>query len=65
MESFYASESISYVMVLLITASILYINPYWRRVWFYYGGVTITTSYYFMVHYLPLSARYKVWEPRI
>ncbi|CAI0542560.1 unnamed protein product, partial [Linum tenue] len=35
MESFYASSGVSFVMVLLIIASVLYINPYWRGVWFY------------------------------
>ncbi|CAI0542609.1 unnamed protein product [Linum tenue] len=65
MESFYVSGSVSYVMVLLIIASVLYINSYWRRVWFYYVGVTITTCYYFVVDHLPVPARYKVWELRV
>ncbi|CAI0388721.1 unnamed protein product [Linum tenue] len=65
MESFYVSGSISYVMVLLVIASVLRINPYWRRVWFYCVGVTITTCYYFVVDHLPVPTRYKVWEPRV
>ncbi|CAI0388892.1 unnamed protein product [Linum tenue] len=65
MESFYVSGSISYVMVLLVIASVLHINPYWRRIWFYCVGVTITTCYYFVVDHLPVPTRYKVWEPRV
>ncbi|CAI0388883.1 unnamed protein product [Linum tenue] len=64
MESFYVSGSVSYVMVLLVIASVLHINPYWRRVWFYCIDVTITTCYYFVVDHLPVPTKYKVWEPR-
>ncbi|XP_010250259.1 PREDICTED: LRR receptor-like serine/threonine-protein kinase GSO2 [Nelumbo nucifera] len=32
--SFYASFAVSYVMCLLALAFILYINSYWRRIWF-------------------------------
>ncbi|KAA8535208.1 hypothetical protein F0562_030211 [Nyssa sinensis] len=31
---FYVSFSVSYITVLLGIATVLYINPYWRRVWF-------------------------------
>ncbi|CAI0388717.1 unnamed protein product [Linum tenue] len=65
MGSFYASSGVSFVMVLLTIASVLYINPYWRQVWFYYVGVTITTCYYFVVDHLPVPTRYKVWELRV
>ncbi|CAI0388713.1 unnamed protein product [Linum tenue] len=64
MESFYVSGSVSYVMVLLVIASVLHINPYFRRVWFYCIDVTITTCYYFVVDHLPVPTKYKVWEPR-
>ncbi|XWS73009.1 hypothetical protein CRYUN_Cryun02cG0089100 [Craigia yunnanensis] len=49
MNVFYASFVVSYVMVLLCIASVLYINPYWRRAWFYHIEVGITSCYYFMV----------------
>ncbi|CAL1358980.1 unnamed protein product [Linum trigynum] len=65
MESFYTSSGVSFVLVLLTIASVLYINPYWRQVWFYYVRVTITTCYYFVVDHLPVSTRYKVWEPHV
>ncbi|CAL1414873.1 unnamed protein product [Linum trigynum] len=57
MESFYASSGVSFVMVLLTIASVLYINPYWRGVWFYYVRVTITSCYYFVVDHLPVPVK--------
>lgn len=35
MEAFYASFFACCIVVLLCIASVLYINPYWRRAWFY------------------------------
>ncbi|CAI0388877.1 unnamed protein product [Linum tenue] len=64
-ESFYTSSGVSFVLVLLTITSVLYINPYWRQVWFYYVRVTTTTCYYFVVDHLPVSTRYKVWEPHV
>ena len=34
--SFYWSFAASYVTVLLVLVTILWINPYWRRAWFYF-----------------------------
>ncbi|CAI0629538.1 unnamed protein product [Linum tenue] len=65
MESFYASGLVSYIMALLIITSVLYINSYWRQVWFYYVGITVTTCYYFVVDHLPVPTRYKFWEPSV
>ncbi|CAL1413235.1 unnamed protein product [Linum trigynum] len=65
MESFYASSGVSFVMVLLTIASVLYINPYWRGVWFYYVRVTITSCYYFLVDHVPVPVKYKVLELRV
>ncbi|XP_038696591.1 receptor-like protein 13 [Tripterygium wilfordii] len=45
---FYVTFVVSYVMVLLAIAATLYINPYWRRAWFYRIEVCITACYYFM-----------------
>ncbi|CAL1358987.1 unnamed protein product [Linum trigynum] len=33
MESFCASSGVSFVLVLLTIASVLYINPYWWQMW--------------------------------
>ncbi|XVE71540.1 hypothetical protein DITRI_Ditri10aG0159000 [Diplodiscus trichospermus] len=52
MDVFYVSFFVSYVMVLLAIASVLYINPYWRRAWFYYIEAGITSCYYFLEDYI-------------
>ncbi|XVF34528.1 hypothetical protein REPUB_Repub18cG0066700 [Reevesia pubescens] len=49
MEVFYVSFVVSYVMVLLCIASVLYINPYWRQAWFYHIDAGITSFYYFFI----------------
>ncbi|XP_055815246.1 receptor-like protein 15 [Solanum dulcamara] len=36
MESFYISFLVSYANLVLVTVVVLWINPYWRNVWFYY-----------------------------
>ncbi|XP_059635205.1 cuscuta receptor 1-like [Cornus florida] len=46
---FYVTFSASYITVLLGIAAVLCINPYWRRVWFDFIEVCITTFYYFVV----------------
>ncbi|KAF2310555.1 hypothetical protein GH714_014431 [Hevea brasiliensis] len=35
-DAFHASFGVTYIMVLLVIVAVLYINPYWRQVWFYY-----------------------------
>ncbi|XP_022728811.1 LRR receptor-like serine/threonine-protein kinase ERL1 [Durio zibethinus] len=40
---FYVSFWVSYAIVLMAIATILYINPYWRRAWFYFIGKCINT----------------------
>ncbi|XP_048228328.1 receptor-like protein 13 [Ricinus communis] len=49
MEVFYVSFGVAYVMVLLGIAAVLYINPYWRRIWFYYVQVSMENCYYFII----------------
>ncbi|XVF34537.1 hypothetical protein REPUB_Repub18cG0067500 [Reevesia pubescens] len=49
MEVFYVSFTVSYVMMLLCIASVLYINPYWRQAWFYHIEAGITSCYYFFI----------------
>ncbi|KAH1045635.1 hypothetical protein J1N35_036419 [Gossypium stocksii] len=39
---------VSYVIVLLVIATILFINPYWRRAWFYFVEHCINTCRYFV-----------------
>ncbi|XP_039068704.1 receptor-like protein 15 isoform X2 [Hibiscus syriacus] len=54
MTAFYASFVASYVVVILSIASVLYINPYWRRAWFYHIGEISKCCYYFLEdHILP------------
>ncbi|XVF47989.1 hypothetical protein PTKIN_Ptkin03bG0154500 [Pterospermum kingtungense] len=48
MNVFYVSFGVAYIMVILTIASVLYINPYWRRVWFYHIEAGITSCYYFV-----------------
>ncbi|GKV45063.1 hypothetical protein SLEP1_g52188 [Rubroshorea leprosula] len=50
---FYVSLAVSYIMVLMTIAAVLYINPYWRRAWFYYTEMCFISCYYFMVDHLP------------
>eukprot|EP00257_Ricinus_communis_P022913 XP_015582775.1 putative receptor-like protein 8 [Ricinus communis] len=53
MEVFYVSFGVAYLMVLLGIAAVLYINPYWRRIWFYYVQVSIDNYYYFIIDNFP------------
>ncbi|KAL5738657.1 hypothetical protein ACOSP7_031418 [Xanthoceras sorbifolium] len=49
LDIFYMSFTGSYVSVLLGIAAVLYINPYWRRAWFYLIETWMTSCYYFVV----------------
>ncbi|GLT69560.1 hypothetical protein SLA2020_417020 [Shorea laevis] len=49
MHMFYISFVVSYVIVLLSIVEVLYINPYWRRAWFYLVERCVTKCYYFIV----------------
>ncbi|XP_038699741.1 receptor-like protein 15 [Tripterygium wilfordii] len=46
---FWISFVVAYAVILLSMAIVLYINPYWRPVWFYHMQVWIDTCYYFVV----------------
>ncbi|XP_030961720.1 receptor-like protein 56 isoform X2 [Quercus lobata] len=49
---FYISFVVAYITILLGIVAVLYINPYWRRAWFYLIEVCIDTCYCFVVvHY--------------
>ncbi|KAG8639385.1 receptor-like protein 15 [Manihot esculenta] len=54
---FYVSFVVSYIMVLLAIAAVLYINPYWRRRWFYFIETSLTNCYYFLVDNIPLLSK--------
>nr|XP_023876172.1 receptor-like protein 12 [Quercus suber] len=55
MSVFYISFAVTYITVLLGIIAVLYINPYWRRVWFNLIEVCIDTCYCFVViHYRTL-----------
>ncbi|KAE8687115.1 hypothetical protein F3Y22_tig00111022pilonHSYRG00053 [Hibiscus syriacus] len=45
---FWVTFSVSYAVVLLVIAAILYINPYWRRAWFYFIERCIETCRYLL-----------------
>ncbi|XP_043805998.1 receptor-like protein 13 [Manihot esculenta] len=55
---FYVSFVVSYIMVLLAIAAILYINPYWRRRWFYFIETSLTGCYYFLVDNITLLSKF-------
>jgi hypothetical protein len=58
MEVFYVTFWVAYIMVLLVIGAVLYINPYWRRAWFYFIEVSINNCYYFLVDNLPILFKF-------
>ncbi|GKV45046.1 hypothetical protein SLEP1_g52174 [Rubroshorea leprosula] len=56
-EVFCVSFIVSYIMVLVTIAAVLYINPYWRQAWFFYIEMCFNSCYYFMVDHLPKQFR--------
>ncbi|KAG8651981.1 receptor-like protein 15 isoform X1 [Manihot esculenta] len=61
MEDFYASFGVAYIMVLLTIAGVLFINPYWRQVWFYFVEVSIDKCYYFLIDNLSCLSKFKLF----
>ncbi|KAL5825877.1 hypothetical protein ACOSQ3_021940 [Xanthoceras sorbifolium] len=57
MDIFYISFTVSYIIVLLAIAAVLFINPYWRRTWFYIVETWMTSIYYFVVDHMPKCLR--------
>jgi hypothetical protein len=49
MDFFYISFGVCYTVVVMTIATVLYINPYWRRRWLYFIEDCIDTCYYFVV----------------
>jgi Leucine-rich repeat (LRR) protein len=58
MEVFYVTFEVAYLIVLLVIAAVLYINPYWRRAWFHFIEVSINNCYYFLVDNLPILSKF-------
>lgn len=56
---FYISFGVAYSVVLLTIAAVLYINPYWRRVWFYFIEVSIENCYYFIIDNLVVLSKFR------
>ncbi|GKV22853.1 hypothetical protein SLEP1_g32672 [Rubroshorea leprosula] len=52
MDIFHISFVVTYVIVLLSIVAVLYINPYWRRAWFYLVERCVTNCYYFIMEIL-------------
>ncbi|XP_044464358.1 receptor-like protein 13 [Mangifera indica] len=50
---FYVSFAVTYIIFLVGIVVVLYINPYWRRTWFYFVELCITSCYYFVIDHLP------------
>ena len=49
MDCFFNTFTTSYVIVIFGIVIILYVNPYWRRRWFYLVEMWIASCYYFVV----------------
>uniref|UniRef100_A0A6N2KNT5 Leucine-rich repeat-containing N-terminal plant-type domain-containing protein n=1 Tax=Salix viminalis TaxID=40686 RepID=A0A6N2KNT5_SALVM len=46
---FHVTFAVTYIVMLVVTAAILYINPNWRRSWFHFIQQSINHCYYFFV----------------
>ncbi|RQO91320.1 hypothetical protein POPTR_006G061000v4 [Populus trichocarpa] len=62
---FCVSFVVTYIMVLFGIAAVLYINPDWRRAWFYFIEKSINTCYYFVADNLLKPFRIRVWKPLV
>ncbi|GMP73969.1 hypothetical protein CsSME_00031529 [Camellia sinensis var. sinensis] len=49
LEDFYVSFLVSYIIVLLGTVAVLFINPHWRQAWFHLVEMCMTSWYYFFL----------------
>lgn len=63
LSAFWLTFLVSYAIVLLGIAIVLYINPRWRRGWFYLIGEIINNCYYFLVDNLPVPSGFRRWQP--
>ncbi|TXG61904.1 hypothetical protein EZV62_013267 [Acer yangbiense] len=58
MDIFYISFTATYIVVVLAISIVLYVNPYWRRTWFYLVETWMTSCYYFIIDHLPKGFRH-------
>jgi Leucine-rich repeat (LRR) protein len=63
MQAFYVTFSVAYIINLLTISAVLYINPHWRRAWFYFIRESINNCYYFLVDNLHVPARFRRFQP--
>jgi hypothetical protein len=63
MQAFYVTFSVAYIINLLAIGAVLYINPHWRRAWFYFIRESINNCYYFLVDNLHVPARFRRFQP--
>jgi Leucine-rich repeat (LRR) protein len=63
MQAFYVTFSGAYIINLLTIGAVLYINPHWRRAWFYFIRESINNCYYFLVDNLHAPARFRRFQP--
>ena len=63
MQAFYVTFSGAYIINLLTIGAVLYINPHWRRAWFYFIRESINNCYYFLVDNLHVPARFRRFQP--
>ncbi|XP_052288105.1 receptor-like protein 15 isoform X6 [Citrus sinensis] len=61
MDSFLITFTVSYGIVILGIIGVLYVNPYWRRRWFYLVEVCMTSCYYFVADNLVPRRFYGGW----
>ncbi|KDO47841.1 hypothetical protein CISIN_1g044724mg, partial [Citrus sinensis] len=47
--NFFITFTISYIILIFGIIIVLYVNPYWRRRWFYLVEMWIASCYYFVV----------------
>ncbi|KAK9175499.1 hypothetical protein WN944_027506 [Citrus x changshan-huyou] len=60
-DSFLITFTVSYGIVILGIIGVLYVNPYWRRRWFYLVEVWMTSCYYFAADNLVPRRFYGGW----
>ncbi|KAJ6363311.1 hypothetical protein OIU78_003479 [Salix suchowensis] len=53
---FHVTFAVTYIVMLVVTAAILYINPNWRRSWFHFIQQSISHCYYFFVDNLHMPS---------
>ncbi|XVF88740.1 hypothetical protein PTKIN_Ptkin19aG0075800 [Pterospermum kingtungense] len=56
---FIVSFLVSYGMVLMVIASVLYINSCWRRAWFYFIEQCINSCHFFIVDHFPKFSMFR------